>query len=123
MARKESKNAAPPPPPHRGLSDIIGIVFIAAALLLLVAQLSGGYVSKFRPLEERLFSTKLSQPISESAALNSRSRSGVPPANMASAPASLDQSGESIDHPAASFDHLSLRNGLSAANIDHSAAG
>ena len=36
MARKESRSAAP----HRGFSDIIGIVLIAAALLLLVAQLS-----------------------------------------------------------------------------------
>ena len=37
MARKESRSAAVP---HRGFSDIIGIVLIAAALLLLVAQLS-----------------------------------------------------------------------------------
>ena len=36
MARKESPNAAS----HRGFSDIIGIVLIALALLLLVAQLS-----------------------------------------------------------------------------------
>ena len=36
MARKESQA----PVPHRGFSDIIGIILIAAALLLLVAQLS-----------------------------------------------------------------------------------
>ena len=36
MARKEQKNAAQ----HRGFSDIIGIVLIATALLLMVAQLS-----------------------------------------------------------------------------------
>jgi hypothetical protein len=36
MARKESRPAAD----HRGFSDIIGIVLIAASLLLLVAQLS-----------------------------------------------------------------------------------
>ena len=37
MARKESKDAAQQ---HRGFSDIIGIVLIATALLLMVAQLS-----------------------------------------------------------------------------------
>jgi hypothetical protein len=36
MARKDSTVAAPP----RGFSDVIGIVLIAGALLLLVAQLS-----------------------------------------------------------------------------------
>ena len=36
MARKESQA----PVPHRGFSDIIGIILIASALLLLVAQLS-----------------------------------------------------------------------------------
>src|SRR5262245_45744989 len=36
MARKESKS----PAQHRGFSDIIGIILVAAALLLLVAQLS-----------------------------------------------------------------------------------
>ena len=36
MARKDSKA----PAEHRGISDIIGIVLIAAALLLMVAQLS-----------------------------------------------------------------------------------
>src|SRR5882672_2230756 len=37
MARKDSKNAAQQ---HRGFSDIVGIVLIATALLLMVAQLS-----------------------------------------------------------------------------------
>ena len=37
MARKDSKDAVPQ---HRGFSDIIGIVLIAAALLLMAAQLS-----------------------------------------------------------------------------------
>jgi S-DNA-T family DNA segregation ATPase FtsK/SpoIIIE len=37
MARKDSKQAAPQ---HRGFSDIIGIVLVATALLLLLAQLS-----------------------------------------------------------------------------------
>jgi S-DNA-T family DNA segregation ATPase FtsK/SpoIIIE len=40
MARKDSKNAARSEHHHRGFSDIIGVVLIATALLLLVAQLS-----------------------------------------------------------------------------------
>ena len=38
MARKETKKLAPPG--HRGASDIIGLVLLAAALLLLLAQVS-----------------------------------------------------------------------------------